>query len=254
MNGTGMRAVALLIGALLLGGGKTARADGVGTSNADTLVYGWIYHYAVSEGSGVWVRVPFEDGVGACVFEYNSTSPYRGALRYIDYDDRTCTWYVYGMNGADCLYKPDLFDGGATVCNWVTGQVGGLKSEVVLPPLYNDCLDVHGDTGSISTGDGDHIWSYESGQIYGDGGSDYIYGSDYGDTLEGDYGDDVIYGGEGDDVLKGWENDDYLVGGDGNDTLYGGTGTDDSCSGGAGTDTCSTGSPYYCEYESCENP
>jgi hypothetical protein len=35
-----MRAGALLIVALLLGGVRTARADGVGTSNADTLVYG----------------------------------------------------------------------------------------------------------------------------------------------------------------------------------------------------------------------
>jgi Ca2+-binding RTX toxin-like protein len=234
--------------------------------------------------------VPFEDGVGACVFAFNSTSPFRGALRYIDYDDRECTWYVYGLSGADYLYTPDRHDGGETVCTWVDGQVGGLKSEVVLPPSYDDCLDVHGDAGSISSGDGDHIWSYNAGQIYGDGGNDYIYGSDYADTLEGDYGGDVIYGYGGGDTVQGWEHDDDLYGGDGNDDIQGYTGYDllvgqaggdtltggddadilygdnygggggnlgyDSCGGGGGTDTCnSAASPYYCDLRSsCELP
>lgn len=242
-----------------------------GTSDADTIVYGRIYKWAVPEGGGGFTWI-YEYEEGGCVFEYSDTSPFRGDYLYHQEHEYGDGWAVYGMMGEDMIYSPSLYDAGSLVCGTSPTWV---KVETDTVNEYR--TRIYGDTGSTSTGDDDKIYGCPSWPcyLYGNGGADfilggtdddYIYGHDGADDyLDGDEGDDYINGGDGNDIVYGWIGNDTLAGeGDsdtlygesGNDTIYGGTTGSDSdyCSGGPGTDTCSTFWPYDCETEYCENP
>lgn len=240
----------LAVGMVVIAGATTARADGWGSDDADTLAYGWIYGWGMSEGGG-WGHPSMPDGVGACVWEFldDEDEFWRGDYRWTSYQDRTTTWYVYGMADEDYMYTADTYNdieyGGTpeVVCVWVAGHPGLPAISSAVPPTYDNVV-AHGDAGYYYSGAHDVIWASRGGRVLGDGGADYIYGSTYDDVLEGDYGNDVIVAGGGDDILKGWEDDDTLLGGLGDDDCYGGT----------DSDTCAQAPPYFCEYEDCESP
>ncbi len=276
----------LAVGMVVIAGATTARADGWGSDDADTLAYGWIYGWGMSEGGG-WGHPSMPDGVGACVWEFldDEDEYWRGDYRWTSYQDRTTTWYVYGMADEDYMYTADTYNDieysgtPEVVCVWVAGHPGLPAISSAVPPPYDNVV-AHGDAGSPSSGSADVIWASPGGTAWGNGGSDWIFGSGYGDYLEGEYGDDVLSGYYGDDILGGgygddriycgpgndiaWgdSDEDMLAGGPGDDILDGGSetdeifgdyedgvggnfGTDDECYGGNGTDWCDSAAYPY---------
>ena len=286
---TGMRHGAhniLLVAAVLLLDPAVSRSHVSGTDDADVIVYGRMFHWAVADGGGwAWRYL----GEGGCVYEYDAyNSPtMRGDYNYEDEDDWGDGWSVWGGYDDDWIYSPSEFDGGSLVC-----KAGFHKVET---DTFNEYLTyIHGDWGEYSTGGDDTLYAcpswhcvvYGNGgvddimggtaydsldgedgvdeirggagpdYIYGGHGNDWRYGDEGGDHIYGYYGNDHLYGGDDDDYLYGehgtnylygGDDDDYLFGGDGTDYLYGQSGDDDECYGNAGTDYCGTSSPYYCE-------
>ena len=145
---------------------------------------------------------------------------------------------IFGGNGDDTLYGPDLSS------SWLKIILAG----------ESDDDEIFGSTGNdiILGGPGnDTLWGLEGNdEMIGEGGSDIILGGP---------GNDTINGGPGGDTINGDEDTDNIVGGIGGDVLCGGgyttladsfdgmDGSDDICgtssglevgTAGAGNDRC----------------
>jgi Ca2+-binding RTX toxin-like protein len=73
--------------------------------------------------------------------------------------------------------------------------------------------------------------SWDSWQMYGEGGNDTLIGGEKNDTLDGGTGNDLLQGGDGNDLITEssdtrFSNNDTIYGGFGNDTIDGGVGAD----------------------------
>ena len=115
------------------------------------------------------------------------------------------TALIFGGNGNDTLYGPDLSN------SWLKIILAG-----------------ESDDDEILGSPGNDI-------ILGGPGTDTLWGLEGDDEMIGDTGSDIILGGPGTDTINGGPGNDTINGDEGTDTIIGGIGGDVLCGGGYST-------------------